>query len=173
LVRCRNIFSAIERYRTIRSNLARSFTDSMSNGQPDRAALLKTRALIVAVIVGNVAGNTLLSRGLHHDGSRLSSSFLHYLHAVANPWAISGVIILAAWMIANLSLLSRADLSYALPVTGSMSFMLVALVGHFYLGEPVSAVHWIGIAVITVGVVLVIETSPLTVEVHGPPEDEI
>jgi drug/metabolite transporter (DMT)-like permease len=145
----------------------------MANGPSDRAALRKTRVLVVAVIVGNVVGNTLLSRGLHHAGSHVSSSFVHYLRALANPWAISGVVLLALWMIANLSLLSRADLSYALPVTGSASFVLVALAGHFFLDEKVSPVHWIGIAVITAGVVLVIETSPLTVEVHGPPEDEI
>ncbi|MBZ5627266.1 MAG: hypothetical protein LAO06_00190 [Acidobacteriia bacterium] len=144
----------------------------MSNGPTHHTARLKTRVLMVAVIVGNVAGNTLLSRGLHHGGSRLSSSFLHYLHGVADPWAMGGVLILMAWMIANLSLLSRADLSYALPVTGSVSFMLIALAGHFFLSEPVSLAHWIGIAIITVGVVLVIETPPLTVAVHGPPEDE-
>jgi multidrug transporter EmrE-like cation transporter len=144
----------------------------MSNGPQDRAALLKTRALIVAVIVGNVAGNTLLSRGLHRGGSELTPSVTHYLFAVLNPWAVAGVVLLAAWMLANLSLLSRADLSYALPVTGSVSYMLIALVGHFFLGEPVSLVHWIGVAVITAGVVLVIETSPLTVTVHEAPEDE-
>jgi drug/metabolite transporter (DMT)-like permease len=94
------------------------------------------------------------------------------VHAVANPWVIAGVALLAAWMIANLSLLSRADLSYVLPVTGSLSYMLVALAGHFFLGERVTWVHWIGVAVITVGVLLVSETSPLTVQVHEPPEDE-
>ena len=141
----------------------------MSNG-PDRIALLKTRALIVAVIVGNVAGNTLLSRGLHNS-SQITPSFTHYIFAVLNPWAIAGVLLLAAWMLANLSLLSRADLSYALPVTGSVSYMLIALVGHFFLGEHVSPTHWIGIVVITAGVVLVVETKPLTVPVHEAPED--
>ncbi|MGI9101221.1 MAG: EamA family transporter [Terriglobales bacterium] len=144
----------------------------MNNGAQDRLARFKTRALIVAVIVGNVAGNALLSRGLHQRSSHLAPSVLHYVYALADPWVISGVVLLAGWMIANLSLLSRADLSYALPVTGSISYMLVALVGHFMLGEPVPPAHWIGIVVITAGVVLVIETSPLTVEVHPPPEDE-
>lgn len=141
-------------------------------GDPGRLALLKTRALIVAVIVGNVAGNSLLSRGLHRDGSQVTASVTHYAFAILNPWAIGGVLLLAAWMIANLSLLSRADLSYALPVTGSGSYILIALVGHFFLGEHVSLAHWIGIVVITAGVILVIETKPLTVPVHEPPEDE-
>ncbi len=144
----------------------------MSNSQPDRAALLKTRALIVAAIVTNVTGNTLLSRGLHHS-SRLSGSFLHYVYAVASPWALAGIVVLACWMIANLSLLSRADLSYVLPVTGSVSYVLIALTGHFFLGESVSVAHWVGVAIISVGVFLVFETSPLTVAVHEPPEDEI
>ena len=144
----------------------------MSNGPQDRAAVLKTRALIVAVIVGNVAGNALLSRGLNQHSSRLSTSFVHYVYAVLNPWVLGGVVLLACWMIANLSLLSRADLSYALPVTGSVSYMLIAIVGHFVLHERIPLSHWIGVAVITAGVVLVIETSPLTVQVHEPPEDE-
>lgn len=120
-----------------------------------------------------MAGNALLSRGLHRSDQHLHPSAMHYVYAVMNPWVIAGVLLLAGWMIANLSLLSRADLSYALPVTGSMSYILVALVGHFFLHEPVSAVHWIGVAVITAGVVLVIETAPLTVQVHAQPEDEL
>src|SRR5512140_1269785 len=143
----------------------------MSNGPSDRSALLKTRALIVAVIIRNVAGTSLLSRGLHH-GSRVTASLTHYVFAILNPWAIAGLLLLAPWMLANLSLLRRADLSYALPVTGSVSYVLIALVGHFFLGESVSLPHWIGILVITVGVVLVIEASPLTVNVHEAPEDE-
>lgn len=143
----------------------------MSNGSQDRVALFKTRALIVAVIAGSVAGNSLLSRGLHNS-SHVTASLTHYVFAILNPWAITGVLLLAAWMLANLSLLSRADLSYALPVTGSVSYVLIALVGHFFLGEGVSLAHWIGIVIITLGVVLVIETSPLTVAVHEAPEDE-
>jgi drug/metabolite transporter (DMT)-like permease len=144
----------------------------MSNGPQDRTALLKTRALIVASVIGQVAGNSLLSYGLHNDANRISSSFLHYVYAIANPAAIAGVVLLAGWMIANLSLLSRADLSYVLPITGSMSFILIALVGHFFLHENVSWVHWAGICIITFGVLIVLETSPLTVQVHQAPEDE-
>ncbi|MGH9523148.1 MAG: EamA family transporter [Terriglobales bacterium] len=144
----------------------------MSNGPLDRTALLKTRALIVASVVCQVAGNALLSNGLHHEENGLSSSFLHYVYAIANPWAIAGILVLCCWMISNLSLLSRADLSYVLPITGSMSFILIALVGHFFLHEAVSWVHWVGICTITIGVLIVLETSPLTVQVHEAPEDE-
>ena len=144
----------------------------MPNVPQDRTALLKTRALIAVAILGQVGGNALLSHGLHRHSIAVSSSFLHYLHAIANPWAIAGVIVLTGWMISNLSLLSRADLSYVLPITGSMSYILIALVGHFFLREEVPWTHWAGIAIITIGVALVLETSPLTVTVHDAPEDE-
>ena len=144
----------------------------MPDGTNDHAALLKTRVLIVISVLCQVAGNALLSHGLHHEGNGISSSFLHYVYAIANPWAIGGIIVLCCWMISNLSLLSRADLSYVLPITGSMSFILIALVGHFVLHEQVSWVHWAGICIISIGVLMVLETSPLTVQVHEAPEDE-
>lgn len=137
-----------------------------------RTALFKTRVLIGTSIICQVVGNALLSHGLHHENAAVSSSFMHYVYAVLNPWAIAGVVVLCCWMISNLSLLSRADLSYILPITGSLSFILIALVGHFFLHEEVSWVHWVGICTITVGVLLVLETSPLTVNVHDAPEDE-
>ena len=144
----------------------------MPDALQDRSALLKTRALIVISVACQVAGNALLSAGLHHEGTGLSTSILHYLYAIANPAAVAGILVLCCWMISNLSLLSRADLSYVLPITGSMSFILIALVGHFFLHERIPWAHWVGICTISVGVLIVLETSPLTVQVHGAPEDE-
>ncbi len=138
----------------------------------ERTEVLKTRALVAAVIVGNVAGNTLLSRGLHRAGERVSTSPLHYLQALTNPWVVAGVLVLMAWMISDLALLSRADLSYVLPVT-SISYVLVAVIGHWVLHERISLARWAGILVIAVGVLLVGETPPATTPLHPPPEDEL
>jgi drug/metabolite transporter (DMT)-like permease len=79
-------------------------------------------------------------------------------------------VILAAWMLTNLALLSRADLSFVLPVTAS-GYVLIAIAGRFWLGEHISPVRWLGIAAITLGVVLAEETPSLTTEVapeHAP-----
>jgi uncharacterized membrane protein len=143
------------------------------NNAQERGGLLKTRALVVAVIAGNVLGNTLLSRGLHHrSGGMPSTSPLHYLHAIADPWVIAGVLVLMAWMVSDLALLSRADLSYVLPVT-SVSYVLIAIIGHFVLHEHISLLRWVGVVVITTGVTLVGETPPATTPLHPPPEDEL
>jgi uncharacterized membrane protein len=68
------------------------------------------------------------------------------------------------WLISQLSLLSRVDLSYVLPVT-SISYVLTALMGKFLLHEPVSTERWIGIGLVILGVSLVARTVPRTVPV--------
>ena len=61
-------------------------------------------------------------------------------------------------MVTDLALLSRADLSFVLPVIAT-SFVLIAIVGHFVLGERVSGLRWLGILLISFGVLLA-ETTP-------------
>ena len=75
---------------------------------------------------------------------------------------VLGVLLLIVWLISQLSLLSRVDLSYVLPVT-SVSYVLTALMGEFLLHERVSTGRWIGIGLIGLGVSLVVRTVPRTV----------
>ena len=125
------------------------------------AELHKTRVLTVMVVVTNVIGNVLLSRGMHEVGRIVSASPADYLRAFADPWTVAGVCILAIWMVSDLALLSAADLSFVLPVTAS-AYVLIALAGHFLLHEHISWVRWVGILIITLGVVLAEETPTRT-----------
>jgi transporter family protein len=127
----------------------------------------KTQILVLAVIVTNVLGNVSLSRGMHQVGRIVSASPLDYLRAFANPWTILGICVLVVWMLTDLALLSRADLSFVLPVTAS-AYVLVAIGGHFILHDHISWVRWTGIAFITLGVILAEETPDRTTK--GPPE---
>ena len=136
--------------------------------KPQRATEIhKTRLLTLVVIAANVLGNVALSRGMHQVGRIVSASPLDYARAFANPWTVAGVLILAGWMITDLALLSRADLSFVLPVTAS-AYVLIAIAGHFLLHDHISGMRWLGIVVISVGAVLVGETPARTTE--GPPE---
>src|SRR6202045_4043896 len=127
-----------------------------NRSQPFR---LRTRTLIVLLVVSNVLGNFTLSRGLHQVGRLVSFSPWPYLHAFLNPLVEVGVLLLMVWLISQLSLLSRVDLSYALPAT-SVSYVLTALMAEFLLHERVSAGRWIGIGLIGLGVSLVARTAP-------------
>ncbi len=128
----------------------------------------RNQLLIVVVVLTNVIGNVALSHGMRHAGSVVSASPLDYLRAFLRPWTVAGVVVLTAWMLTNLALLSRADLSFVLPVTAS-GYVLIALAGHFFLGEHISAVRWLGIAAITLGVVLTEETPSRTTEETAEP----
>jgi uncharacterized membrane protein len=127
----------------------------------------KTQILVLLVIVTNVFGNIFLSHGMHQVGRIVSASPLDYVRAFANPWTALGICILIVWMLSDLALLSRADLSFVLPVTAS-AYVLVALLGHFLLHDHISFARWMGILLITGGVILAEETPARTTT--GPPE---
>jgi drug/metabolite transporter (DMT)-like permease len=125
---------------------------------------LKTRTVVALLVASNVLGNFTLSRGLHEVGRLVSFSPWPYIHAFVNPLVVLGVLLLMVWLISQLSLLSRVDLSYVLPVT-SVSYVLTALMGEFLLHERVSTERWIGIGMIGLGVSLVVRTVPRTAPV--------
>ncbi len=77
-----------------------------------------------------MVGNVLLSHGMRQVGKIVSASPLDYVCAFANPWAVLGVLVLIFWMIGDLALLSRADLSFVLPITAS-SYVLIAIAVSF------------------------------------------
>jgi bacterial/archaeal transporter family protein len=121
----------------------------------------KTQLLAAIVVVSNVIGNVCLSRGMHEVGRTVSASPLAYIGALINPWVVVGSCTLAIWMISDLALLSRADLTFVLPVTAS-AYVFIAIAGHFLLGDHISWQRWLGIVVITLGVILAEETPSLT-----------
>jgi drug/metabolite transporter (DMT)-like permease len=133
----------------------------------NRSEVRKTRILVLLVIATNVLGNVALSRGMHQVGRIISASPLDYLKAFANPWTLLGICILVIWILTDLALLSRADLSFVLPVTAS-AYVLVAICGHFFLHDRISWERWVGIVLITGGVILAEETPARTTK--GPPE---
>lgn len=121
----------------------------------------KTQALVLVVIITNVLGNVSLSHGMKQVGRIVSASPLDYVRALQNPWTILGVCVLIIWILTDLALLSRADLSFVLPVTAS-AYVLVAISGHFLLHDHISWQRWTGILLITLGVILAEETPDRT-----------
>ncbi|HEY1336283.1 MAG TPA: hypothetical protein VGF59_02175 [Bryobacteraceae bacterium] len=123
--------------------------------------------LAVAAVSFNVAGNYCLSVGMHALGETVSVSPVDYLRALTNGWVALGVVLLACWLISQLSLLSWADLTFVLPIT-STAYVLTAILGAFSLGEHVSAARWAGVGLIFCGVMVVGRTRPRTAPVEEP-----
>lgn len=123
--------------------------------------VLTTHLLTAMVVLTNVVGNLCLSHGMQEVGRTISASPADYARALLNPWVLAGSCTLAIWMISDLALLSRADLTFVLPVTAS-AYVFIAIGGHLILGESISWQRWLGILVITLAVILAEETPSLT-----------
>lgn len=122
---------------------------------------IRTELLAAGVVLTGVSGNSLLRAGLRGAAPLVGASPFEYVKEFTNLIVVLGVIILAASFLLQLSLLSWADLSYALPVT-SASYVVVTLVGAVLLGERVTPVHWLAVCLIVCGVIVVGRTQPLT-----------
>ena len=85
--------------------------------------------------------------------------------AVINPWILTGIGFLIGFLASYVTALSWADLSYVSPAT-AISYVLMALLAKVFLHEHVTRSHWLGIALITLGVGFVATAPSLTV----PPE---
>ena len=117
--------------------------------------------LLVAVLT-NSFGNLLLALAMDRLPSFAATPLPHYLYLVlVDPYLLLGTALSAAYMVAQLSLLSWADLSFVVPVMAS-SYGVTALLSEFILGERVETERWVGVVLISVGVALVARTPAAT-----------
>ncbi|AJI94963.1 small Multidrug Resistance family protein [Yersinia ruckeri] len=68
-------------------------------------------------------------------------------------WLVAAVLSLGLGMLLWLRLLQHMPLSVAYPML-SFNFVLVTLASRFFFGETVGARHWLGIAAIMLGILL-------------------
>jgi uncharacterized membrane protein len=127
--------------------------------------LQKTRVLVVLVVIFNSAGNVLLAKGMRQIGEIQRWSFhtlgIYFLRTFTSGWIWLGMGSLLLFLVSWLVVLSWADYSYVLPAAAA-GYALAPLLGHFLLGETVTLPHWVGIALVCMGVAIVGRTSPAT-----------
>ena len=107
--------------------------------------------ILIAVAVFAASGDVCLARGMRDFGAVSLANIGGLLTALLNPWIIVGILLLICFFASYLTALSWADLTYVLPAT-AISYAMMALLAQRILHEHVSTRHWIGIALITLGV---------------------
>jgi drug/metabolite transporter (DMT)-like permease len=107
-----------------------------------KGAVTLTVLVLVFGLVLNSIGNGLLSTGMRRAEVIL---------------VIAGVGLQALFFASYLFALSRADLSFVLPIT-AIDYLLTALIAGLVLGERPPPVRWAGIALIALGVALVLSS---------------
>ncbi len=125
----------------------------------------KTAVMILIMIVAGPLGNVLLGKGMKSIGSLgvwPPPELAHTFGRVLSTGAIwLGIASLLMFFVANILVLSWADYSFVQPAS-SMAYGIVALLGYFILGESISPLRWLGIAIICLGVFIVGRTNPRT-----------
>ena len=125
--------------------------------------------VLLAVVIFASTGDASLARGMKDFGAVTMGNFSHLLTALLSPWIIGGIGLLMLFFACYLSALSWADLTYVLPAT-ALSYVLMALLGKYFLHEDVTLWRWVGIALITAGVGFVAsgpEKTPGAHRSHG------
>jgi uncharacterized membrane protein len=126
---------------------------------------LKTFLMILVMVVTGPLGNVLLGKGMKHIGTVVvwpPSQLLHTCHKVFTSTSIwLGISSLIVFFVSYMLVLSWADYSFVQPAS-SLAYGVVALLGYLILGETVSPLRWLGIAVICLGVFVISYTAPRT-----------
>ncbi len=108
---------------------------------------------IVATVILNAASQLLMKTGMSQVGqAELSGSRIAALlwSAATNPFVILGLTTMTISMATHLMSLSRFDVSFAFPFL-SIAYVIVALFGHFFMGETLTATRIAGIGTIMLG----------------------
>jgi drug/metabolite transporter (DMT)-like permease len=128
---------------------------------------LKTYLLIGIMVIAGPIGNLLIAKAMKQTGPIKywpPSELLHVFLKVFGGLTIwAGIACLIAFIVSFMLALSLADYSYVQPAA-AFSYVMIALLGVFVLGETVSPLHWAGIAVICLGVSFIRGTPPRTTE---------
>ena len=128
---------------------------------PPQRLDFKTKLLTAVVVLANVLGNFSLSWGMKHQPVKLVDSPLVYIQTIFSPWVLLGTSLLILWLLARMTLLSWADLSFVLPVT-SIGYVFTAFLGKYFFAEQITWQRWLGTLAIMLGMILVGLTTPNT-----------
>lgn len=128
---------------------------------------MSARKYVVLAVVTLFAalGDVCLKRGMQSVGAIGLGDLGAAVRAVANPWVFTGILLLLVFFAAYLHALSWADLTFVLPAA-AMSYVVLALLSRYWLGETVSLRRWIGILLIVSAVGFVTRGGHVTTPAH-------
>lgn len=111
---------------------------------------------IIVTVMLNAASQILMKSGMSQVGqAEFSGGRIVELlvRAATNPWIVLGLTTMTISMGTHLMSLSRFDVSFAFPFL-SLAYVIVAVYGHFILGEVLTPTRILGIGTILLGTVI-------------------
>jgi drug/metabolite transporter (DMT)-like permease len=124
--------------------------------------MLKTIVVMLIAITSGAVGDIFLTQGMKSSGDISAMGFRQIIDtvisALTNWRLILGTAMQAVYFGLWLAVLSWEDLSVALPLQ-ALSYIVVAFLAQWYLGENVTPMRWAGICLICVGVAMITRSS--------------
>ena len=114
--------------------------------------------LLIIVILSGAAGDISVTRGMKAVGEitsfRPSALFKDVTRILRNGFIWLGIFWKTISFFGFLALLSRADLSWAVPA-GASSYVVDTLAAKYLLNEKISGMRWAGALCVGLGVALI------------------
>jgi drug/metabolite transporter (DMT)-like permease len=130
-----------------------------------KTPLTKTYVLLALMVILGPAGDLLLSKAMKQSAGlqagTASAVVRFFYEAMTRGTVWLGITSLLLFMVCYLVVLSWADYSYVTPASAA-GYIVVVLLGHLLLGEHVPPLRWAGVALLSMGVILVGGTHPIS-----------
>lgn len=112
--------------------------------------------LVFAVsIISLSAGNILLKSGMDRYGALTDAGKPAAQALLQSPQLPLGIVLMIVQFVGTMTLFKWGwDASVVIPIMG-LCYVGTAILGKWFLGEPVGALRWAGIALILLGVALI------------------
>jgi drug/metabolite transporter (DMT)-like permease len=108
-------------------------------------------AVLIAIMLTASVGDSLLARGMVQVGHVDIHHLTLLWHALFNPFVDAGIVLLIGFFACYTTALSWADLSFVMPAT-AFGYVVIALLGKFWLHEQLTLSRCLGIALIVCAV---------------------
>jgi drug/metabolite transporter (DMT)-like permease len=116
--------------------------------------MLKLLLILLFGLACESTGVILLKKGMAHIGDLNGCSLAEMLRVfkagVTSPQIVFGIFFEAVFFGCLLLLMNKSDISFLWPLT-ALSFVFATLAAMVFLGETVSWIRWVGVALIMLG----------------------
>lgn len=119
---------------------------------------MQTIAMVMIPVMIGVVGQIFLKKGMltvgQFDFSSTKMLVPQFIKAFSNLSVLTGFFLYFVSSLFWMIVLSRIELSVAYPLL-STGYIMILLASYYIFNEPVSALRWLGVLVICMGVVLI------------------
>lgn len=116
--------------------------------------MLKLLLILLIGLAFESTGVILLKKGITHIGEMNGVTVSEVLRVVkagaTSPQILLGVFFEALFFLCLLILMAKSDISFLWPLT-ALSFVFATFAAMIFLGESVSPIRWVGVALIVLG----------------------